>query len=109
MTTTTPKIFGQAKPVANVETTLLTTAYTSQAQLSIFVANQSDAIDRFSIEIIPFDTSPDLSRFIAYNTPLLGNGIFAVSSVALNGGDQVIVSTANGDCSFTATGLQFDA
>ena len=85
MTTTTPKIFGQAKPVANVETTLLTTAYTSQAQL------------------------PDLSRYIAYNTPLIGNGIFAVSSVSLNGGDQVIVSTANGDCSFTATGLQFDA
>lgn len=109
MTTTTPKIFGQVKPVANIETTLLTVAYTSQAQMSIFIANQSAVIDRFSIEILPYNTSPDLSRYIAYNTPLLGNGVFAISSVALNSGDQIVVSTANGDCSFTATGLEFSA
>lgn len=109
MTTTTPKIFGQSKPVANIETTLLTVAYDAQAQMSIFVSNQSDTIDRFSIELLPFDTSPDYSRYIAYNTPLLGNAIFAFSGVALNGGDMVIVSTQNGDCSFTATGLQFNA
>ncbi len=109
MTTTTPRIFGQVKPVANIETTLLTVAYTSQAQMSIFIANQSSTIDRFSIEILPFNTSPDFSRYIAYNTPLIGNGVFALSGIALNSGDQIVVSTANGDCSFTATGLEFSA
>lgn len=109
MTTTTPRIFGQAKPVANIETTLLTVAYDAQAQVNIFVANQGATIDNFSIELRPFEMSPDLSQYIAYRTPIIANGVFAVAGVSLNGGDQVIVSSLNGNCSVTGTGLQFTA
>jgi hypothetical protein len=105
MTTTTPQIFGQAKPVALVETTLLTVSGTAQAQLSLFVCNQGATIDNFSIELIPSGDSPDPSRFIAYHTPILANGVFAVAGVSLNSGDSVVVSTVNGNCSITATGL----
>ena len=105
MASTTPKIFGQAKPVAGIETNLLTVANNQQAQLSMFVCNQGATLDAFSIELIPNGDSPDPSRFIAYNTPILANGVFAVAGVALNSGDAVIVTTQNGNCSITATGL----
>ena len=107
MTTTIPRIFGQTKPVAGIETTLLTIAPTSTAQLNLFVANQSANIDQFSIEIIPYEDSPDPSRFIAYNTPLIANGVFAVAGIGLSSGDTVVVSTVNGNCSITGTGLEF--
>ena len=109
MTTTTPKIFGQAKPVANIQTNLLTVAYDAQAQISLFVCNQGSTIDTFSVELLPNGDSPDLSRYIAYNTPILGNGVFAVAGVALGNGDSVVVSTTNGNCSITATGLQINS
>ena len=109
MTTTTPRIFGQSKPVAGIETVLLTVGPSNTAQLNLFVANQGASIDRFSIEIIPNEDSPDPSRFIAYNTPLIGNGVFSVAGIGLSGGDTVVVSTANGNCSITGTGLQFTA
>jgi len=106
MSTTTPRIFGQAKPVAEIQTTLITVANNAQAQVSLFVCNQGDSIDRFSIELIPSGDSPNPSQFIAYNTPILGNGVFAVAGVSLNSGDSIQVLTQNGNCSITATGIQ---
>ena len=105
MTTTTPQIFGQAKPVANIQTNLLTVGLSEQAQISLFVCNQGSNQDNFSIELIPDGDSPDLSRYIAYNTPILANGVFAVAGVSLNSGDSVWVKTTNGNCSITATGF----
>lgn len=109
MTTTTPRIFGQAKPVAQIQTVLLTIANNATAQLNLFVANQGASIDRFTVEIIPSGDSPDLSRYVAYDTPLLGNGVFAMAGIGLSSGDQVVVSTQQGNCSITGTGLQFTA
>lgn len=106
MTTTTPRIFGQAKPVATIQTNLLTVGNNAQAQVSLFVCNQDAAIDQFSIELLPSGDSPDPSRYIAFNTPILGNGVFAVAGVSLSSGDSIVVSTVNGNCSITATGLQ---
>jgi len=105
--TTTPRIFGQSKPVASIETNLLTVGPGSTAQLNVFVANQSPSIDTFSIQLVPSGDSPDLSRYIAYNTPLIGNGVFSVSGISLGSGDAVLVKTGGGNCSITATGLQF--
>ena len=105
MTTTTPRIFGQALPVANTPTNLLTIAGSTQAQLSMFVCNQGTVYDYFSIELIPSGDSPDPSRFIAFNTPIFPNGVFSVAGVSLNSGDSVVVSTVNGNCSITATGM----
>lgn len=104
---TTPRIFGQSKPVADIETNLLTVSTGATAQLNLFVANQSSSIDTFSIQLVPNGDSPDESRFIAYDTPLIGNGVFSVSGISLSSGDQVIVKTNGGNCSITATGLQF--
>jgi hypothetical protein len=108
MTTTTPKIFGQAKPVMMIPTNLVTVGNTNQAQINIFVCNQNPAIDYFSIELLPNGDSDDPSRYIAYNTPILGNGVFAMSGISLNSGDSIVVQTVNGGCSITATGVQIN-
>ncbi len=105
----TPKIFGQQKPDANINTNLFTVTTGHNAQVSIFVANQSEDYDRFTIALIPFSQSQQPENYLAFNTPLSANGVLAFSGIYLNSGDTVFVSTNLGQCSFTATGIDFEA
>jgi len=100
-----PKIFGQNKPDALVDTNLFTVATGHQAQISIFVCNQIDGYDYFTIALVPYSQSEQTENYLAYNTPLVNHGILAFSGIYLNSGDRVQVSTRLGQCSFTATGL----
>lgn len=106
MTTTLPRILGQNKPDAGVETTLFTVASTHQVQFSLFVCNQAAVMDRFTVALVPSGASVTSATYVAFDTPLLGNGVFAASGLYLNGGDQVLVTTTNGTISFTATGME---
>lgn len=101
----TPKIFGQNKPVAMIDTNLFTVTTGHQAQISIFVSNQSGDYDRFTIALIPYSQSEQAENYLAYHTPLPANGVIAFSGIYLNSGDRVQISTELGQCSFTATGL----
>lgn len=103
----TLKIFGQNKPDAGFNTNLFTVTINNQAQVSIFVANQSTAYDRFTIALIPDEQSEQPENYIAYNTYLYPNGVIAFSGLYFNSGDKVQVSSENGNCSFTATGIEF--
>jgi len=105
--TSTPMIFGQNIPAAMTDTNLFTVAAGHQAQLTIYVANQAPAYDRFTIALVPFNTSEQPENYLAYETPIVSNGILAFSGLYLNSGDRVQVSTNNGSCSFTATGIDF--
>lgn len=103
----TPQIFGQQKPDALINTNLFTVTLGMSAQISIFVANQNNDYDRFTIALIPYSQSEQPENYLAYATPLSANGVLAFSGIYLNGGDQVWVQTQNGNCSFTATGIEF--
>jgi hypothetical protein len=103
----TPQIFGQQLPPANIDTNLLTVSANDQAMVNIFVANQSPNFDYFNIAVIPFDQSEQASNFVAYQTPLIGGGILSLAQIYLNSGDRIMVSTTNGYCSFTATGVLY--
>lgn len=103
----TPKIFGQEKPDVAINTNLLTVGTGHQAQLSIFIANQFDDYDRFTIALVPSATSQQGENYLAYSTPISGNGVIAFSGIYLNEGDMVFVSSEGGNCSFTATGIDF--
>jgi len=103
----TLKVFGQNKPDAGFDTNLFTVAIDNQAQFSIFVANQSNTYERFTIAIVPNSQSEQPENYIAYNTYLYPNGVIAFSGLYLNSGDKVQVSSENGNCSFTATGIDF--
>lgn len=106
MGSTLPKILGQNKPDLLVDTTLFTVPLSKQAQFSLFVCNQGSAISRFTIALIPNGGALSTARYIAYNTPLNANTVFAASGLYMDGGDEVIVSSDNGDVSFTATGIE---
>ena len=100
-----PKIFGQQKPDANIDTNLFTVATSHSAQISIFVANQSNDYDTFTVALVPYSQSEQAENYLAYNTPLVAHGVIAFSGIYLSAGDRVQVSTTLGQCSFTATGL----
>ena len=106
MSNTVPRILGQNKPDPQVDTTLFTVTNTHQAQFSVFVANQSDQIDSFSIALVPNGQTEQAASFIAYNTAILGNGVLAFSGLFMNSGDRAQVRSTNGTCSFTATGIE---
>ena len=107
----TPQILGQSLPTAGVDTTLATLPLNGTGQISVYICNQSSAIDTFSVALVPNgQVSPPIDQlynYIAFNTPILGNSVFAYSSLYLNSGDRLQVISTNGSCSFTATGIIF--
>ena len=105
MTTTAPGILGQNKPSAGVDTNLFTVATGTQVQFNMFVCNQNNTQDQFTISLIPYTGIENSSTYIAYNTPVIANGIVSIGGLFLNSGDQVRVSSVGGNTSFTATGL----
>lgn len=102
---TTPKIFGQAKPIANDNTALYTVPLNRRAQVTIFVCNQSGGGENFSIQLRREADLP--STYISYNTVLTANGVFAFSSIGLDSGESIWVRSVGGNVSFTATGMEF--
>lgn len=107
MTVNTPRIFGQLKPTDTVNPTILySVATNTRAQVTLFVCNQSADIEFFRIALVPAGGTLITARFIAWDSPLAGNGVFSVSGIGLNQGDSIWVKSNSGNLSFTATGLQ---
>lgn len=107
MTVNTPKIFAQLKPT---DTTNVTQMYSvpsgRRAQVTIFVCNQSGSAEFFRIALVPSGGTPTTARFIAWDTPLTGNGVFSVTGIGLDSGESLWVKSATGALSFTATGIE---
>ena len=101
----TPCILGQQIPDAGVMTTLFFVPTASQVQCSIFVSNQYDNFENVTIALVPNGTGLATPNYIAFNTPLSANACIAFAGVFLNEGDQVMVTSKGGHCSFTATGM----
>lgn len=106
MANTLPRILGQNKPDAMVDTTLFTVSSGNQVQFSLFVCNQGDTLDQFTVSLIQSGGLETPATYIAYKTPLIGHGVFAASGLYLSGQDTVLVSSENGNTSFTATGIE---
>lgn len=102
-----PSILGQNKPDAGVHTNLFTVALNTQAQFSIFVANQGDSMDKVTISLIPDGGSETDATYIAYETPILAHAVMAFAGLFMKANDQVIIYTQNGTTSFTATGMLY--
>jgi len=105
----TPQILGQSKPQANVNTLLFTVASANSVEFSIFINNQGLIYDGYTIAPVPNGQIQQSSNFLAYNTHLIGGGTVAFSGLYLNSGDSVYVTSYLGNCSFTATGIDFSA
>jgi hypothetical protein len=106
--TTSPQILGQQKPTALIETVLFTVLDNNTAEFSIFINNQSQAYDGYTIALVPYGQSgPNSSQYLAFESQLSGGGTVAFSGLYLNSGDTVYVTSNLGNCSFTATGIYF--
>ena len=103
----TPQILGQAKPVALATVTLFTVASANTVEFSIYISNQSNVYDVYSIALVPFGNVQTPATQLAYNTQIAGGATAAFSGLYLNSGDSVLVSSALGNCGFVATGLDF--
>lgn len=108
MAITTPRIFAQLKPddIVN-ESRLFQLNDNTQAQVTLYVCNQGGSVEYMRIALVPANTTLTNPRFIAYDTPLTGNGVFSVSGIGLNEGDSIWVKSNFGNLSFTATGIEF--
>lgn len=108
MANTTPKIFNQLRPLNTaVPSQLYSVPLQRQAQITLFVANQGNTGEFFRIALVPDGQSLTTARYIAFDTPLIGNGVFAVTGIGLDSGDSIFVKSAIGNLSFTATGIEF--
>ena len=103
----TPKILGQAKPAALTTVTLFTVTSSNTVEFSIYINNQSKLYDGYSIALVPNGSAQTAASQLAFNTQLDGGTTTAFSGLYLNSGDRVLVSSTFGNCSFTATGIDF--
>lgn len=104
----TPRIFAQAFPPANSATVIYIVAAGHEAQLTVFISNHSNTFDNVSVALVPSsNNSVGTQNYIAYNTPLIGNGVLAFSGISLGSGDSLYVTSTFGTSSFTATGMDF--
>mgnify|MGYP003344755044 FL=1 len=105
--TAKPQILGTAKPLALVPATLFTVPPGATAELSIFINNQDINYDGYTISLVPSGQPITVSTRLAYNTQLAGQSTVSFSALYLNSGDEVVVSSSLGTCSFIATGILF--
>lgn len=102
-----PQILGQAKPAALTTVTLFTVASANTVEFSIYISNQSNVYDSYSIALVPSGNLQTPATQLSYNTQIAGGSTAAFSGLYLNSGDSVLVSSALGNCGFIATGLDF--
>ena len=113
MTVNTPKIFDQAKPPASgtgggpeTALTLYTVPVGRQAQVTMFICNQMNELDTFRVAIVKSADALTTARYIAWDTPIVANGVFSLSGIGLNSGESIRVRSQYGFLSFTATGIE---
>jgi hypothetical protein len=106
----TAKILGQAKPNIATSTGLYTVPTGYQAQVNIFISNQtSTGSQRFRIAIIPNGESTGSKHWIVYDFPIQSNSTIKLDGIALNSGDKIICySTTSSDLSYSVTGLEIN-
>ena len=85
----TPQILGQAKPAALTTVTLFTVASANTVEFSIYISNQSNVYDGYSIALVPFGNLQTPATQLSYNTQIAGGSTAAFSGLYLNSGDSV--------------------
>lgn len=102
------KILGQAKPAANALEVLYTVPVGAQCTVtSLFVCNVSGGSSSFTIEVARGGADSAPSQAIHFADTLAANSTFPVAApIMLASTDVLRVKSNDGNCSFTATGLE---
>lgn len=108
MATQTHKFLGRAQPGAATPVTLYTapTATTTLCS-TITICNTSGSDDSARIFWVPFGGSAQPANAIIYDTLIPAGDPFAASVIhVLEAGDFIVVYSANGNLTFSASGLE---
>lgn len=103
---TVSKILGSSKPVATTATTLYTCPISTEANITVFICNQSATASAVRLAVVPdVDTLAD-TDYILYDYSLSGNNSIAMDDIKISAGDILVCYTANATVSFVAIGTQ---
>ena len=103
---TTSKILGQNKPAAAIDITLYTVPDGVEAEVNLFVCNQSVDSDKIRIALVPSGETLAKKHYIFYDSAIGSNHTLNVTGIGLKAGSTIHVYSENGNVSFTATGLE---
>ncbi len=103
-----PKVLGQSKPSATTLTTLYTVpASRSVVSSTINVCNQSATPTSFRISVAIAGAGDTAAQYLAYDTPIAGNGWIPVTiGITLATTDVVRVYNTLATCSFNIFGIE---
>lgn len=104
-------ILGQKKPGAGVLENLYTVPTGSSASVtSLFVCNVSGGSSSFSIAISRAGAAIADEQYIHFTDSLASNTTFPVAApIMLSATDVIRVKSNDGNCTFTATGIEVPA
>jgi len=102
------KILGQLKPAANaLEVFYTVPAGVQTSVVSFFVCNVSGGSSSFSIALSRGGAAIQDAHYIHFTDSLSSNTTFPVASpIMLSATDIIRVKSNDGNCSFTATGIE---
>jgi hypothetical protein len=103
------KLLGKDKPAATTYAVLYTVPADTEAQLVIYVTNQTTTTETYRVALVLTGGNtnpPDADDFIAYNTNLPPGVADKFDGICLATGDMVVIYSTGGNISFVATGLE---
>ena len=103
---TANKILGRSKPLSITNTVLYTVPAATQANVNIFVANQSGAADQIRVALTPSGSALAATDYIGYDINVPANGAVNFTGIALAAAGFITVYCRDGNCSFVATGIE---
>lgn len=103
---TANKILGKVKPNAATNTTLYTTPGAKQANVNIFIANQSSVDTEIRVALIASGGTIATTDYIAYDMKISKDNPINITGIALATGQFIQVYNKLATCSFVATGIE---
>lgn len=102
-----PEIFGTIQPEPDTPTVVVTTVPSRPGQVSMFITNNESYLDRVRLQLRPSGSMIQDDQFILYDTPIIAGHTVTISLIHVDTGDQIIVYSESGACTFTVSGTAF--
>jgi len=103
---TSNKILGQSSPSATTLTTLYTVPASTQANVNLFICNNSIIDTTIRISIVKSGGSTSNEEYIAYDMKISRDYPINITGIALATGDFIQVYATLATVTFTATGIE---
>jgi hypothetical protein len=94
------------KPSATTNTTVYTCPASTQAQLSLFICNQTTSSDTVRVAIIPSGGTIATTDYLLYDAAITADTPITIDKICLPAGAFIQVYTTNARCSFVPSGIE---